>query len=112
MKKRNRVTICLAAGVLVLAVSAAALCALRPAVLGESTTLLILSDTKTVDQPRAIRALVQAKHLAGQILWLNPIPENRWEYLKSAKGISSICTMLSCNTLHALTAACKRLAKM
>lgn len=89
-----------------------ALCALRPAVLGESTTLLILSDTKTVDQPRAIRALVQAKHLAGQILWLNPIPENRWEYLKSAKGISSICTMLSCNTLHALTAACKRLAKM
>ena len=29
-----------------------------PPVLNDSTTLIILSDTKTIDQPRAIRALL------------------------------------------------------
>ena len=40
------------------------LCAMKPAALNDATTLLILSDTKTIDQPRAVRALQEAKRLA------------------------------------------------
>ena len=84
---------------------------MRPPILSDATTLLILSDTKTVDQHRALKALLEAKHLAGRIIWLNPIPESRWQYLKSAKAFASVCTMIACNTLHALSEACRQLAQ-
>lgn len=85
------------------------LCAGRPPVLGPATTLLILSDTKTIDQPRAIAALLEAKRLTGRVIWLNPIPESKWPYIRSVSTMASLCTMLSCSTLSALAAACKRL---
>ena len=86
------------------------LCTKQPAVLNNATTLLILSDTKTIDQPRAVAALQEAKRLAGRVLWLNPIPENKWKYIRSVQTMASLCTMVSCNTLGALAAACRRLA--
>ena len=85
------------------------LCKKKPAVLNDSTTLLILSDAQTVDRETAVRALLEAKRLAGQVLWLNPLAENHWKHQKSAQIMASICTMVSCNTLSALTNACKRL---
>lgn len=87
------------------------LCKLRPAVLGDAATLLILSDTKTIDQPRAIRALQEAKRQAGRVLWLNPIPESKWRYVRSIQTMSALCPMVACNTLGALAAACKQLAQ-
>ena len=86
------------------------LCAINPRALNDSTTLLILSDAKTVDQARAARMLQEAKRLSGRVIWLNPIPEHKWPYLKSTQAFSSICTMISCSTLGALAAACRRLA--
>lgn len=88
------------------------LCAMKPPVLNDSTTLLILSDTKTIDQPRAMRALLEAKRLAGRVIWLNPIPESKWQYIRSAQTISAVCTMISCNTLSALASACRRLTNV
>lgn len=88
-----------------------ALCAQKPAILNDATTLLILSDTKTVDQTRAMAALAAAKQRAGRILWLNPIPENKWEYLKSAKMAATLCTMMPCSTLRELAAACRKLTR-
>jgi len=88
-----------------------AICAMQPAALNDATTLLILSDTKTVDQHRAAHALLEAKRMSGRVLWLNPIPESRWQYLKSAKIFASICTMVSCATLHDLANTCRRLAQ-
>ena len=87
----------------------AALCKMKPAALNDSTTLLILSDAQTVDRETAVHALLEAKRLAGQVLWLNPLAENHWKHQKSAQIMASICTMVSCNTLSALTGACKRL---
>lgn len=86
------------------------ICAKRPQVLNDSTTLLILSDAKTIDQPRAIRALQEAKRMAGRVLWLNPIPENKWPYIKSTQAFLAVCSMISCSTLGALAAACRKLA--
>ena len=85
------------------------LCAMSPAVLTPSTTLLILSDTKTVDQTRAAAALWEAKRLAGRVLWLNPIPESQWQHIKSTGIFASLCAMVSCSTLQSLADACRRL---
>ena len=87
------------------------LCSRRPAVLGASATLLILSDTKTIDQPRAVAALQEAKRLSGRVLWLNPIPENKWQYLRSVQTMASVCTMVPCSTLRELAAACRKLTQ-
>ena len=86
------------------------ICAMQPAALNAATTLLILSDTKTIDQPRAMAALKEAKRLSGRVIWLNPIPENKWKYIRSVQAVAAICPMVSCNTLSALAAACRRLA--
>jgi uncharacterized protein with von Willebrand factor type A (vWA) domain len=82
---------------------------MRPSPLNASTTLLILSDTKTIDQPRAIRALQDAKRLSGRVIWLNPIPENKWQYLRSVQTFASLCAMIPCSTLRELANACRRL---
>ena len=87
----------------------AKLAAMEPAVLNSSTTLLILSDTKTIDQPRAIAAFLEAKRLAGKVLWLNPIPQAHWPHIRSVQTFGSLCSMVSCNTLQALAAACRKL---
>lgn len=89
----------------------AELCKMKPAALNDSTTLLILSDAQTVDRDNAVRALVEAKRMAGQVLWLNPLAENHWKHQKSSQIMAAICTMVSCNTLSALSDACKRLIR-
>ena len=86
------------------------LCTAKPAPLGAATTLLILSDTKTIGQPRAMTALQEAKRQAGKVIWLNPIPESKWGYIRSVQVFASLVTMVSCSTLHDLAQACKRLA--
>ncbi|MGN0976863.1 MAG: VWA domain-containing protein [Faecousia sp.] len=85
------------------------LCTRKPAALGASTTLLILSDTKTIDQPRAVAALLEAKRLCGRVIWLNPIPERKWQYVRSIQTMSAICPMVPCSTLRELAAACRKL---
>ncbi len=87
----------------------ARLCTMEPKVLGPSTTLLILSDTKTIDPPRAAAALSEAKRQAGRVIWMNPIPESKWPYLRSVQTMASVCQMVPCSTLQALAAACRRL---
>lgn len=84
------------------------LCTMQPPVLTDSATLIILSDTKTVDLNKALVAIKEAKRLSGRVIWLNPIPENKWQYLRSAKTVASECTMFACNNLQTLSNACRR----
>lgn len=83
---------------------------MNPPALSAATTLLILSDTKTVNQNFAVEALQEAKRKAGRVIWLNPIPERKWRFIRSVQVMASICPMISCSTLSTLAAACKRLA--
>lgn len=85
------------------------LCSRRPPVLNGAATLLILSDTKTIDQPRALAALTLAKRQAGRVIFLNPIPEEKWKYLRSVQATAAVCPMISCSTLRELAAACRKL---
>ena len=86
-----------------------ALCAMEPEALNQSTTLIILSDTKTVDQSRAVQALVEAKRRSGRVLWLNPISRGQWPHIKSIQTFAALCPMIGCSTLQELAAACRRL---
>lgn len=85
------------------------LISLRPQVLGPSATLIILSDTKTVDVNGSTLALLEARRQAGKVLWLNPIPESKWPFLRSTQTMSAICQMIPCSTLRDLANACRRL---
>ena len=85
------------------------LCSMQPSVLGPSATLLILSDTKTIDLPRAVKWLMEAKRMAGRVVWMNPIPENKWPFLRSVQTVLQLCQMIPCSTLSALAAACRKL---
>ena len=89
----------------------AQLCTLKPAALGSATTLLILSDTKTIDQTRAMATLLEAKRQSGRVIWLNPIPQNKWQYIRSVQSMQSLVTMVPCSTLRELAQACRRLAQ-
>ena len=85
--------------------------ALKPAALNPAATLLILSDTKTTNRKRALKALQDSKRLAGQVIILNPIPERKWKYLQSAQNFAAVCDMISCATLQELAAACRKLMR-
>ena len=85
------------------------LCQMQPDALNQSTTLIILSDTKTVDQPRAVEALIEARRKAGRVLWLNPIPRGQWPHIKSIQTFAALCSMVCCSTLQELASACRRL---
>ena len=87
------------------------LCALKSTPLTQGSTVLILSDTKTVDLPGAVAALKETQRKAGKVIWLNPIPESKWTYVRSIQIISSLCKMLPCSTLDELARACRQLLK-
>ena len=87
------------------------LCRQPPAALGSSTTLIILSDTKTINIPRAAQALMKARRQAGKVLWLNPIPERKWPYIRSIQTLSALCQMVPCSTLDELARACRKMMK-
>jgi len=87
------------------------LCSLQNCPLTQGSTLLILSDTKTIDLAGAVRALGEAQRLAGKVMWLNPIPENKWPYVRSILTFSTLCQMVPCSTLEELARACRRLLR-
>ena len=87
------------------------LCAMNPKALNQHTTLIILSDSKTVNQLQAQEALKEAKRCAGRVIWLNPIPQRHWKHMRSIQTFSTLCSMVSCSTLRDLAAACRRLTQ-
>ena len=56
--------------------------------------------------------MLEAKRQAGRVLWLNPIPEGKWQYLRSVQTMANLVSMISCGTLRELAAACRRLAQL
>ena len=81
----------------------------RPAVLTPHTVLIVLSDAKSVDLDRAEIALTQAHSQAGQVVWMNPIPQTKWPYLRGVTRLKPYCDMVPCGTLNELAKACARL---
>ena len=82
---------------------------MNPKALNPHTTLIILSDSKTVNQGQAIKALQEAKRLAGRVIWLNPIPRGQWPHIRSVQTFAALCPMICCSTLQELASACRHL---
>lgn len=79
--------------------------AVRPTPLSSSTVLVILSDTRTVSVPAAEEKLRQIIPGLRNVLWLNPIPKERWSSMKSVSAFSQMTQMLDCSTLENLAKA-------
>lgn len=86
-----------------------AVLAAAPPVLTPNTVLLVLSDAKSVSLDRAEASLMRAGKAAGSVIWMNPIPEGRWQYLKGVTRLRQHCSMVPCGTLDELARACQRL---
>ena len=80
-----------------------------PPVLTPNTVVLVLSDAKSVNLDRAEAGLMRTAKAAGSVIWLNPIPESKWPYLKGVSRLRQHCSMVPCGTLDELARACQRL---
>ena len=86
-----------------------AVLAAAPPVLTPNTVVLVLSDAKSVNLDRAEASLMRATKAAGSVIWMNPIPEAKWPYLKGVSRLRQHCSMVPCGTLDELARACQRL---
>ena len=86
-----------------------AVLAASPSVLTPNTVLLVLSDAKSVGLDRAEASLARAAKAAGSVVWMNPIPEAKWPYLKGVSRLKGHCNMVPCGTLDELARACAKL---
>ena len=86
-----------------------ALLAASPSVLMPRTMLLVLSDAKSVRLDHAEDSLRRVGKAVGSVVWMNPIPEAKWPYLKGVTRLRQHCDMVSCATLDELARACARL---
>lgn len=86
-----------------------AVLATTPSVLTPNTVLLVLSDAKSVSLDRAEASLMRVAKAAGSVIWMNPIPEAKWTYLKGVARLRQHCSMVPCGTLDELARACQRL---
>lgn len=80
-----------------------------PAVLTPNTLLLIFSDAKSVRLDIARSALIRASQASGGVVWMNPIPQSKWPYLKGVSLLRQYCDMVPSATLDELAGACRRL---
>lgn len=80
----------------------AALATLRakyPLLLTSHTVVIIVSDTKTLEIERAEQELGKLKRSVKDILWLNTLPEDEWDDLRSVQEFKDHCQMYECYTL-------------
>ena len=71
----------------------------------------VIGYTFQTSVTRAAQAVLEAKRQTGKVLWLNPIPERKWAYVKSIQTMASLCQMAPCSTLDELARACGRMLK-
>lgn len=67
-----------------------------------SATVIILSDTKTMNSEAAVAELTALKKKVRNIIWLNTLPFNEWPRHKTAGFFRQHSDMVACNTLSEL----------
>lgn len=70
-----------------------------PLFLTSHTVAIIVSDTKTLEIERAREELVKVKRSVKDILWLNTLPREEWNDLRSVREFQGQCRMYECYTL-------------
>lgn len=80
----------------------------RFVVLNSSTSVIIVSDAKTLNAADAAEGMQQLGAKVKKIYWLNPIREPDWASIAGIEGLRRHCTMMDCSTLEKLSKACER----
>jgi uncharacterized protein len=70
--------------------------------LNARTTVIIVSDTKTVQLDNALRELKKLKSRVKLLIWLNPLPTERWPEYRSVEIFSDLAEMWPCSTIAQL----------
>ncbi len=66
------------------------------------TTLIVVSDTKTVALEQSIKELKKIKERVRRVIWLNPLPLDRWADYRSVALVSEMVEMWPCSTIAQL----------
>ena len=74
-----------------------------PSFLSKQTLLLIVSDAQTLEGERAAALLAGIRRQVRQVLWLNTLPERRWQETPHVKAFLPSCEMYECFTHGHLT---------
>jgi uncharacterized protein len=70
--------------------------------LNAKTTVIIVSDTKTVALSNAVKELKKMKERVKRVIWLNPLPTNRWSDYRSVATVAEHVEMWPCSTIAQL----------
>jgi len=73
-----------------------------PDLINVKTTVIVVSDTKTVSLDRSLKELEKLKERVKRIIWLNPLPLDQWPDYRSVNAISEIVEMWPCSTIGQL----------
>jgi uncharacterized protein len=73
-----------------------------PDKINPKTTLIIVSDTKTVALESSLKELDKVKVRVKRIIWLNPLPVDRWLDYRSVVKFAEKVEMWPCSTINQL----------
>lgn len=73
-----------------------------PGLIGGRTTLIVVSDTKTILLEQSLRELREIKERVRKVIWLNPLPPERWPDYRSVGAVAALVDMWPCSTIAQL----------
>ncbi|WP_156896678.1 vWA domain-containing protein [Desulfovirgula thermocuniculi] len=71
---------------------------------GPETTVVVVSDTKTLAPREAAREVAKLRRQVREILWLNPVPKELWDHLPGVAAFAPHVKMKECRSLYHLEA--------
>jgi len=71
----------------------------HPDLLNGKTSIIVVSDTKTISIDYAVNELNKLKDRVRRIIWLNPLPKEQWPDYRSVGSVAGLVEMWPCNTI-------------
>ena len=75
------------------------------AILSSRSTVIIVSDTMTINIAETQKMIAKLRDEVRDIIWLNPLPLEVWHHYRSVSLISELVEMWPCNTINQLETA-------
>jgi len=73
-----------------------------PDYVNAKTTLIVVSDTKTVSIDQTVKKLEMIRDRVKRIIWLNPMPLEQWSDYRSVSTFGELVDMWPCSTISQL----------
>lgn len=73
-----------------------------PDLINAKTTVIVVSDTKTISIDQAVKELRKLKDRVREIIFLNPLPVEQWPDYRSVSAVGEHVEMWPCSTIAQL----------